>query len=40
MQNAVNERIRNGLQFYHPHLVTYSRFGNYTANGLVTQILQ
>lgn len=40
MQNNVNQRIRNCLKCYYPHLVTCLSFGNYLVNALVTQILQ
>jgi len=40
MQNAVNHCIRNELNFFYPHLVTSSRFGNNPADGLVTEIPQ
>ena len=37
MQNAVYERKQNGEGFFSLPAVTYSRFGNYPANGLVTE---
>jgi hypothetical protein len=40
MQNAVNQRKRNGLDFFYLQYVTYLRSGNNPANGLVTEILQ
>ena len=40
MQNAVNQRKRNGLNFLYLHRITYMCSGNNPANGLVTEILQ
>ena len=37
MQNAVYERKQNGEGFFSLPAVTYSRFGNCPANGLVTE---
>ena len=37
MQNTVYERKQNGEVFFSSLCVTYSRFGNYPANGLVTE---
>lgn len=37
MQNAVYERKQNGEGFFSLPAVTYSRFGNCQANGLVTE---
>ncbi len=37
MQNAVCERKQNGEGFFSLPAVTYSRFGNCPANGLVTE---
>lgn len=37
MQNAVYERKQNGEYFFSLPAVTYSRFGNCPANGLVTE---
>ena len=37
MQNAVYERKQNGEVFFSSLCVTYSRFGNCSANGLVTE---
>ena len=37
MQNIVYERKQNGEVFFSSLCVTYSRFGNYPANGLVTE---
>ena len=37
MQNAVYERKQNGEGFFSLPAVTYSRFGNCPANGLVTK---
>ena len=37
MQNTVYERKQNGEGFFSLPAVTYSRFGNCTANGLVTE---
>ena len=37
MQNAVYERKQNGEYFFSLPAVTYSRFGNCQANGLVTE---
>lgn len=40
MQNTVNQYIINGLNYSALQSVTYSEFGNYPANGLVTEMLQ
>ena len=40
MQNAVYERKQNGEGFFSLPAVTYSRFSNCPANGLVTEITQ
>jgi hypothetical protein len=40
MQNTVVHYIRNELNCYASHLVTYFRFGNNPSNGLVTERLQ
>ncbi len=40
MQNTVDERKQNGDDFFSSLTVTYFRFGNYPANGLVTEQLQ
>ena len=37
MQNTVYERKQNGEEFFSSLAVTYSRFGNHPANGLVTE---
>lgn len=37
MQNIVYERKQNGEYFFSLPAVTYSRFGNCPANGLVTE---
>ena len=37
MQNTVYERKQNGEDFFSLPAVTYSRFGNCPANGLVTE---
>lgn len=37
MQNTVNERKQNGDDFFSLLAVTYFCFGNYPANGLVTE---
>ena len=37
MQNSVYERKQNGEDFFSLPAVTYSRFGNCPANGLVTE---
>ena len=37
MQNAVDERKQNGEDFFSSLAVTYIRFGNCPANGLVTE---
>lgn len=37
MQNTVYECKQNGEVFFSSLCVTYSRFGNYPANGLVTE---
>ena len=37
MQNIVYERKQNGEVFFSSLCVTYSRFGNYPDNGLVTE---
>ena len=37
MQNIVYERKQNGEDFFSLPVVTYSRFGNCPANGLVTE---
>lgn len=37
MQNAVYERKQNGEGFFSSLTVTYFRFGNCPANGLVTE---
>lgn len=37
MQNTVYERKQNGEDFFSSLAVTYSRFGNHPANGLVTE---
>ena len=37
MQNIVYERKQNGEVFFSSLCVTYSRFGNCSANGLVTE---
>ena len=37
MQNAVYECKQNSEDFFSSLCVTYSRFGNYPANGLVTE---
>lgn len=37
MQNTVYECKQNGEDFFSLPTVTYSRFGNRTANGLVTE---
>lgn len=37
MQNTVYERKQNGEVFFSSLCVTYSRFGNCSANGLVTE---
>ena len=37
MQNIVYERKQNGEDFFSLPAVTYSRFGNCPANGLVTE---
>ena len=37
MQNIVYERKRNGADFFSSLAVTYFRFGNCPANGLVTE---
>ena len=37
MQNTVYERKQNGEDFFSSLVVTYSRFGNCPANGLVTE---
>lgn len=37
MQNTVYERKQNGEGFFSLPAVTYSRFGNCPANGLVTE---
>lgn len=37
MQNTVNERKQNGDDFFLSLAVTFFRFGNYPANGLVTE---
>ena len=37
MQNIVYERKQNGEGFFSLPAVTYSRFGNCPANGLVTE---
>ena len=37
MQNSVYERKQNGEDFFSLPPVTYSRFGNCPANGLVTE---
>ena len=37
MQNTVYERKQNGEVFFSSLCVTYSRFGNYPDNGLVTE---
>jgi len=37
MQNTVYERKPNGEDFFSFPTVTYSRFGNRMANGLVTE---
>ena len=37
MQNAVDERKQNGDDFFSSLTVTYFRFGNCPANGLVTE---
>jgi len=37
MQNAVYECKQNGEEFFSFPVVTCSRFGNWTANGLVTE---
>ena len=39
MQNTVNQRKRNGLDFVYLYLVTYPHSGNNPANDLVTEIL-
>jgi hypothetical protein len=39
MQNTVNQRKRNGLDFVYLYLVTYPHSSNNPANGLVTEIL-
>ena len=39
MQNTVNQRKRNGLDFVYLYLVTYPHSGNSPANDLVTEIL-
>ena len=40
MQNAVSQHIRNGADCFDFYSVTYSPFGNYPANGLVTETMQ
>ena len=40
MQNTVYECKQNGEDFFSSLCVTYSRFGNYPANGLVTEMVQ
>lgn len=37
MQNTVYERKQNGEDFFSLPTVTYFRFGNRSANGLVTE---
>ncbi len=37
MQNTVYEGKQNGEDFFSSLIVTYSRFGNCPANGLVTE---
>jgi transposase len=39
MQNTVNQRKMNGLDFVYLYLVTYPHSGNSPANDLVTEIL-
>ena len=40
MQKSANQYIRNGLNFFVLHPVTFLHSGNNPANGLVTEILQ
>jgi len=40
MQNTVNQHIKSALNCFLSHLVTYYCFGNNSANGLATEILQ
>ena len=40
MQNTVNQRKRNSVNFFYLQCVTNLRSGNNPANGLVTEILQ